>query len=239
MKKPISELLPFLYEHNAKMFAIDMAHKVLQNFDSLYPNIKSQQEKNKAKQILMLEMITKLCAYAEDLAAISLAILKGGDLGANLISYGPNEIHDFYKKLDTKNLEYFSKILGYPPLSTRKDRELTTLRESCEIARNKIIEIKKYFNDYWDLYNAYKHGSRLFLGESKVRIKGKVIEGYGFYYFKRARPTNLKFKILQYEIIRRLYSLASFVQLLIQSIIKNYLSKGKKPLIVFKPKNSP
>lgn len=146
-----------------------MLQRVLQNFDSWFPEIKVEdKEASLVHQMINLEIFVTMIHYAEVLAANLLAFRKKRKrFHKTLLFYKGSEIIDFYKKVKHRKLSYIANLLGYPPLYQIDSEEgRRSLRKSCIYVKQKLSEIGDLYIRFNSLYNAYKHGLRVGVAQS-------------------------------------------------------------------------
>ena len=146
-----------------------MLQRALQNFDSLFPEIKEEDEEaGLIHQMIMLEIFVTTLHYAEVLAANLLAFRKKRKrFHKTLLHYKGSDVIQFYKKIKHRKLSYVANLLGYPPLFQVDSGEgRKALKESCEYVRQRLSEIGDLYLRFNSLYNSYKHGLRVGVAQS-------------------------------------------------------------------------
>jgi len=141
-----------------------MLQRVLQNFDSWFPEIKFEdKEASLVHQMINIEIFVTMLHYAEVLAANLLAFRKKRKrFHKILLSYKGSEIIEFYKKIKHRRLSYIANLLGYPQLFQVDSKEgRKSLKKSCMYVRERLSEIGDLYIRFNSLYNAYKHGLRV------------------------------------------------------------------------------
>lgn len=166
--KSFAEVMYPLYSSDARGFVANQLKQAMNN-TAIYANL-SPELQVKARGILVLELVATFCQSAEDLAAFGISFatelyrdsLSQIEVWAKLANYGEGEIVDFYAHTNKRGPEYFANLHGYPPLNLQKVDSRRTLLRSCR-------QLAAYFNStadaylkLRDLYNAYKHGMRIF-----------------------------------------------------------------------------
>jgi len=170
----LAEMLYQRYPYDGLGFTIDALQQIRKSLSSFYPN-SSEEIQVKMAQILKLEIIMKFCHYAENLAAIAITFNKKFDsseeemlsLFEKINEYQVPEVIDFYNQIPECDLEFIAKFLGYPPLLLQNEEGKKKIQDSCEIAKKELEIIAKNYLEFRLLYNAYKHGYRVFPGKDQ------------------------------------------------------------------------
>lgn len=141
---------------------------------------------------LQLELIVKKCELLSDIAGYINATRKfspnetGVSKAENFLEVfntlvSNNGIPDFYKHIDDKNDQFFYEIMGYDILSLLPDsRHIVSedeLNKSVNVVKSVFKDMAKFQDNYWKVYNAYKHGYRLFVNKAKcgpVECHGEI-----------------------------------------------------------------
>lgn len=118
------------------------------------------------KELIRLELIANTVHYAEVFAASLLAMTKFKQFHKFLLEYSPTEIIEFYKGIPKESISYMSTLLQYPPLhkispSPDKDELLQSLNE----VHDEIQRVARFYLDWHEVYNSYKHGLRIAFGK--------------------------------------------------------------------------
>lgn len=133
---------------------------------------------------LQLELIVKQCELLSDIAGYMNAIEKFSpkqtdaenhemvmNVYKHLVINNGNEIHDFYENLDSKDDQFFYKHMGYDILDSCKPfadipENKDALNDSIKIVRSIFKRMASFYKNFWHVYNAYKHGYRLFINRA-------------------------------------------------------------------------
>lgn len=144
---------------------------------------------------LQLELIVKQCELLSDIAGYMNAIAEfspkqtdaeNQEMFMNVYKLfvcnkGEN-IHDFYENITSKDNQFFYNIMGYDILDSidsnadiqEKNDELNNfkaeLNESVKIVRSIFEEMSIFYKTFWRVYNAYKHGYRLFIDRAQCNM---------------------------------------------------------------------
>jgi hypothetical protein len=170
----LAEMFYGFYSFDAIPFTVNALNKVSEFLNELYPN-KSKKEQEKLIQILKLEIIAKFCLYAESLAAIAITFTYTYDdmkkemmgLFSKVGDYKIDQVIDFYTNIQNRDVNYVAKIIGYPPLILQQKQTKKALEISCLAVRDEIKKIANLYLEFRPLYNAYKHGYRVFFGKDE------------------------------------------------------------------------
>ncbi|MEX0655917.1 MAG: hypothetical protein WD154_00005, partial [Nitrosopumilaceae archaeon] len=169
----LAEMLYKAFSVDAIYFMIDANQKLILFVDELFGK-SSSQERELMIKVLKLETIIKYCLLAETLAAISLTFTYSYSdnkkemvgLFTKISEYEVHQVTDFYEKIKSRDLQYVAKIAGYPPLIMQQNDTKTTLERSCELIRDYLKNIGEFYLEFRLIYNAYKHGYRIFYGKN-------------------------------------------------------------------------
>lgn len=168
---PLADMLYGMYSDDGLFFMANVLKQTIDFLPELYPN-SNVEERKKQLQVLRLELITKFCQYAEDLAALALTFksthsnAKEEKIGLfkKIAGYGLSEIVDFYAHIDNRDVKYVAKFMGYPPLELQERISREIMEGSCILIKEEMTKIAKLYKETRGLYDAYKHGYRLFFG---------------------------------------------------------------------------
>lgn len=169
----LAEMLYYRYPYDGLDFTINALQQLMKNIPSFYPKVPELHVK--MLQIIKLEIIMKFCHYAENFAAVAITFNKKFDsselemlnLFDNIYKYQVKEVTKFYKKIPNCDLDLIVKFLGYPPIRVQNKTGRKAIEESCEIAKRELKIIAKNYLEFKPLYNAYKHGYRVFPGKDQ------------------------------------------------------------------------
>ncbi len=179
----LAEVLYKNYQYDGLGFTIDALLQIKKSISSFYPQ-SPKSEQDKMVQVIKLEIIMKFCHFAENLAAVAISFNKKFDsneeemrsLFDQIYEYEVSDVIDFYKQIPTSDLHFIAKFLGYPPIKLQYEEARQKIEESCAIAKKELESIGKNYLEFRLLYNAYKHGYRLFPGIDK----NKQQDAFGF-----------------------------------------------------------
>lgn len=139
---------------------------------------------------LQLELIVKQCELLSDIAGYINAIEKFSpkqlvdeqsvdenhkmvmNIYKHLVCSTGTEIHDFYTNLESKDDQFFFELMGYDILHSFKPftdipENLDALKNSVKIVRSIFNRMSHFYKSFWHVYNAYKHGYRLFINRAQ------------------------------------------------------------------------
>ena len=167
----LAKMLYHDYGIGALQLADEAIGKALDFLPELFVNLPPE-GRNAFRQVLELERIVKFCHIAENLGAIAVAFKRSFDdekqeiLGIfdAITSYRVNYVVDFYKFIQTRELQYVAKIVGYPILDLQRPGAKKILEISCRNIRDDLAKIGTLYEELRPLYDAYKHGYRLHFG---------------------------------------------------------------------------
>ena len=170
----LAEMLYHHYPYDGLGFTIDALQQMRKSLSQFYPN-SLEEEQDKMLQILKLEIIMKFCHYAENLAAVAITFNKKFDsseeemtaLFEKIYEYQVPEVIDFYNQIPKCDLHFIAKFLGYPPIRLQNEKGKKKIQDSCEVAKKELEIIAKNYLEFRLLYNAYKHGYRVFPGKDQ------------------------------------------------------------------------
>lgn len=170
----LAEMLYHLYPLDGLNFTVNSLLQTLDSLDSLFP-VASVEDKLRMRHVLKLEIIAKFCHFAENLGALIISFSDSYSsaeeehigLFNTLGNYQTSEIIDLYEKIETRNLNYIAKFVGYGPLDIQDDYSRKILENSCIIVKEKLEQIAKSYLSLRGIYNAYKHGYRLVVGKDQ------------------------------------------------------------------------
>jgi hypothetical protein len=137
---------------------------------------------------LQLELIVKQCELLSDVAGYINAIEEfhptqsAEDIHVNFIkiyklltgSQG-KDIHRFFESIDSKDDQFFYRILGYDildkiPSAAEVVKKAGDLNDSVGIVKSIFKDMAHFRSTFWGIYNAYKHGYRLFVDRGKCEL---------------------------------------------------------------------
>ena len=118
------------YDHDALPFVVENFFTVIEFLPQLCPSMPPDQ-RDKFRQVMILEILVKFCQLAENFAAFAIAFKKRYSNGKDeklgiyngIASHEVGHVMDFYKHIKNRNLEYIAWFMGYPPLSIQQSPE--------------------------------------------------------------------------------------------------------------------
>lgn len=176
----LAEMLYYQYPYDGLDFTIDVLQQLRKSIPSFYPKVPELHEK--MLQIIKLEIVMKFCHYAENLAAVAISFNKKFDsseqemlsLFDKIYEYDIFEVIDFYNQIPKCDLHFIAKFLGYPPIRIQSEKGREVIETSCVMAKKELEIIAKNYLEFRLLYNAYKHGYRLFPVKNQNKQDGFV-----------------------------------------------------------------
>lgn len=178
-----AEMLYYKYHYDGLDFSIDALQQLIKSIPTIYPKVPEQHEK--MLQIIKLEILMKFCHYAENLAAFAITFNEKYDsseeemlsLFEKIYEYEVPQVIEFYNKIPNCDLQFIAKFLGYPPIKLQNEDGMKKIETSCKIAKRELEIIAKKYLELRLLYNAYKHGYRIFPAKDQNKQ-----DAYGFIY---------------------------------------------------------
>jgi hypothetical protein len=190
------------------------------------------------KELIRLELIANTVHYAEVFAASLLAMKKFKQFHKFLLEYKPREIIEFYKETPMMKIEYVNDLLQYPELSKIQSSDVKDeLIKSVNEMHKEINNIARFYLDWHEVYNAYKHGLRIAAGQPNPS------EDFTFlaYPFSAERLDQMKIHSTDKE-IEKCLRFCSFMWNLLNNVESNFqrfvLEKKNDPhydLTIFHP----
>jgi hypothetical protein len=134
-----------------------------ENIQKIINDVTEDQYDN-LRQMIEIEIIVNTVQYCCDLATFGIAIknsLLNTQLLSHLAKFDETQIKDkFFKPIISGNYNSISKFMGYHEIDIdENDKEKYSL--SCDRYKNDIKKISEFFNRWYYIYTAYKHGLRL------------------------------------------------------------------------------
>lgn len=137
---------------------------------------------------LQLELIVKQCDLLSDIAVYITATKKFipkqsyaenheifMEVYRSFVNSEGTDVHDFYANLNSKTDQFFYDIMGYdlfkllhPDIERRENKE--ELENSVNSVKSIFQEMASFQPHFWGVYNAYKHGFRLFVDKAKSEM---------------------------------------------------------------------
>ena len=163
------EILYQFYSSDAHMFMAGCLKEILDNPPRRFYAL-SLPLQEKARHLLVLELVSKFCENAEALAAFALAFatqfymdgLSPEEVWKKLAQYQTVEIVNFYRSIKRKGPSYIANLAGYPPLDLQESQSKAVLLRSTKQLAGYLNLVAEYYMNLRELYNAYKHGFRVF-----------------------------------------------------------------------------
>ncbi len=164
--------------------------------------------------MIEVEMIINAVQYCCDLGAFAISV-KNSELATKFLAHLStlNEDHlnrKFFKPIVNGDYNSLSKYMGYHEMKIEeKDQYKYSL--SCDRYKADIIKLSEFFNRWYYLYTAYKHGLRLIpVIENKTHQK-MILEAYkdNTWQIRKLQETWWKeaidTTIIVHEMFRKLY----------------------------------
>lgn len=165
------EVMYEFYSWDARIFIVDCLRRT---FDSppeaFYKEPPDVQEK--AREVLILELVARFCESAEDLASFGIAFatefykdaLTPEEVWKIFAEHETGEIVNFYTDIQKRGPDYLANLHGYPPLDLQDMASRAILFRSCGQLAAYLGSIADTYLDLRELHNSYKHGMKVFFG---------------------------------------------------------------------------
>lgn len=159
------------------LFAKDLTahyHFLIQTLKEAVQRMNTDERSFDKQAILGIVMIQTLMQYIEAVGAYCLACQKDNrkEFTEIILKYRPKQIHDFYSRIESLTDEELNNILSYCSPSfwlSNSDQEqiIEKMKTSIAQLKEKLLELRKFWNEHHEFYNASKHGGRYWLYEVK------------------------------------------------------------------------
>ncbi|MCW4048785.1 MAG: hypothetical protein NWE89_03515 [Candidatus Bathyarchaeota archaeon] len=162
----VARLLSMFQGYPWLVIKIGILEKVLSDEDYFKIGDNYERENRLLKEMIKLEIMVTTVHFAEVFAANLLSLSRyEKTYHKKLLEYNTGEIKDFYDSINVKSNDYVAKLLCYPDLDQLDSVMLNEVVESCNLVKNFLTEIGKYYLDNLQIYNSYKHGFRIGIAE--------------------------------------------------------------------------
>jgi len=206
------EVMYEFYSWDARGFVADFIKGAIDNPPQPFYALPSDLQE-KARGLLIVELVSKFCESAEDLAAFGIAFatefykdaLDPDDVWKKLAEYQVGDVVNFYRDIQRRGPDYFANLHGYPPLDLQEDSSRRILFRSCKQLAAYLNRIAESYNDLSELHNAYKHGMRLFFGHLTDERTKEVVPSVAYV----DKDANTKAILFARETIDELFALCS------------------------------
>lgn len=159
----------FGYLTEYRFYRSEILFKDLEKIDEMLPDLEEARRDN-LKLMIKLEIVMNAVRYCADLAGMILTSRKPVSEWLKNISSihetGAGSIYEFYELIPSQKTEYFWDLMGYNKIKLEGD--LTRYERSAEKLKNNLIKVAVFYQEYYDLYTAYKHGLRLFIFTDEI-----------------------------------------------------------------------
>lgn len=137
---------------------------------------------------LQLELIIKQCELLNDIAGYINAIknfyptdsfednhIMFMKIYKSFIGSQGKDVHLFFERIVNENDQFFYEIMGYDILDTIPSgaeivKKIGDLNDSAVIVKSFFKKMSNFYSLFWDIYNAYKHGYRLFVDRARCEL---------------------------------------------------------------------
>lgn len=162
------------YSWDARIFIVEQIKRILDDpatFISM-----SAPLRDKARGLLILELVARFCESAEDLGAFCISFatelymdsISPQEVWNRFAQYQTGDVVNFYRDISKRRPEYFANLLGYPPLQLQENKARMILLRSCKQLAGYMTTVAETYMNLRELHNAYKHGMRVFFGNLNV-----------------------------------------------------------------------
>lgn len=154
-------LLTINYFSNYRYFRESLLWNEYINLENIIQGLTYEQYEN-IRQMIEVEEIVNAIQYCLDLGGIAICVDNRGinELGYKLANLTEKSITDFYSNIGKQKIGQIKRYMGYHDIMTDKNRNYKYIR-SCRKYRAVISELAQFYDLYYDLYLAYKHGLRI------------------------------------------------------------------------------
>jgi hypothetical protein len=137
---------------------------------------------------LQLELIVKQCELLNDIAGYINAIeefhptrsfednhIMFMKIYKSFIGSQGKDVHRFFERIVNEDNQFFYRILGYDildviPSASEAVKKVGSLSDSANIVKSYFKKMSDFYTLFWDVYNAYKHGYRLFVDRAQCEL---------------------------------------------------------------------
>ena len=156
----LSDFFWWLYDIEGIWIILKIIKDNFYNPNNIIPNISNDYIKDQ----LVIEMIMKFCKLGEDLGALLMS--KDNDkvkFTSNYINYKPYKVKIFFENLNSSLSEVFIReLFNFPPKDVNlNNKNVLKLESSFLFVRSCLEVISRDYLKYRNVYNAYKHGYRI------------------------------------------------------------------------------
>src|SRR5208283_3150496 len=114
------------YSCDARTFLVEQIKRTMDDpttFESM-----PSQLRDKARGLLILELVAKFCESAEDLAAFCISFatelymdaVSPEEVWRKFAQYQTGDVVNFYRDITLRGVDYFANLHGYPPLQLQE-----------------------------------------------------------------------------------------------------------------------
>jgi len=155
-----SDVFWWLYDIQGIWITLKIIKNNFYNPNDIIPNISNDYIKDQ----LATEIIMKFCKLAEDLGALLMS--KDNDkvkFTSNFINCKPYKVKEFFENLNSSLSEdIIRELFNFPPKDFNfNNNNILKLESSYLFVKSCLDVISRDYLKYRDVYNAYKHGYRI------------------------------------------------------------------------------
>jgi hypothetical protein len=137
--------------------------KEYENIQNIICDLTTEQYES-LRQMIEVEMIANAIQYCCDLGSFAVSV-KHSTLAARFLSdvstLKEDRLNDiFFKPIKKGNYDLVSRYMGYHEIEI-KENDQRKYSDSCDRYKADITKLSEFFNHWYYLYTAYKHGLRL------------------------------------------------------------------------------
>jgi hypothetical protein len=155
----ITPLLVIEHVHRDRHRTSNLLKALFSNFESIFPSL-SRDNQFLYRSYIERFIIQNTCQYIEDVGSYSVACKETGLLYAErVVSVESSEIAEFYNRVHKLTDDEIRKIFNI------RSGTINSSSEDYTQIRKKYNKLKEFRNKYQSLYNAMKHGNRVFCHE--------------------------------------------------------------------------
>ncbi len=146
------------YDPEYRYFKHKMLMNEYNNIDKIIVNLKENLYEH-LRSMIELEMIVNAIQYCNELGATAICVKKNRlhELGHMLAKMRDQDIQQFYKNIDSTNLEDIGRYMGYDKLKLTDNEYI----ESCKRYKETISSLSKIYSNFYFIYISYKLGLRI------------------------------------------------------------------------------
>ncbi|UGV39817.1 hypothetical protein J7W08_06685 [Methanococcoides orientis] len=156
-----------------KQVLLEKEHDDIQD---VFSNLKQSQHEN-LRQMIEIEMIINAVQYCGELAAFAICVKNKNLLNfMKIISSLPEaSIKDFFDKVMNADEKLLFRYMGYHEIDIKYE-DIGRYIRSCKRYQEDILILSEFYNRWYNLYTAYKHGLRIIPSFNEKNGKKIIME---------------------------------------------------------------